>query len=171
MKHKPGYSKFNRILIYILIAICIFIFAGTIIAFVTHKAEPGKNLRTPQPVPQERELKSLNERSDRKLAAYTGIGTLRASAGSSGENSLPVAVVITPWFSYYEHDSAFYEELSRKRLLISGIITTYISEHTKTQLLQIGEEKIKAELLQLINAQLSLGKIENVFFTDYIFLE
>jgi flagellar basal body-associated protein fliL len=44
-------------------------------------------------------------------------------------------------------------------------------KHTKTQLLGAGEQKLKADLLELINKELVLGNIDTLYFSDYIFLE
>ena len=65
----------------------------------------------------------------------------------------------------------FFEELARKKNVIINCISTYFLERTKLDLLSTSEEKIKADLLQIINGQLVLGKIQNVYFTDYLFLD
>ena len=88
----------------------------------------------------------------------------------NGENVV-TPIVITPWFSYEESNTELYEELSRKRILITGIISSYFSSRTEKELLSTAEEKIKAELLEEINAQLSLGKINAIYFSDYIYLK
>ncbi|MCR4733594.1 MAG: hypothetical protein K5829_01120 [Treponema sp.] len=166
-------ETFNKILLGMAILIIAIIVAGTIIGFATKKAVPGKNLRDADPAPTERQIESLNKKSTEKIDAYNGLGTLRAVTLSDPAipNDAGTPVVITPWFSYPDGDTVFFEELSRKRLLLSGIITNYFSLHTKNQLLTLTEESIKSELLEELNNQLSLGKIVQIYFTDYIFLE
>ncbi len=166
-------KTFNKVLISIVIGLVLVIIAGTAIGFATKKASFGADFRDADPAPTERQIQNLNKKSTEKIDAYSGLGTLRAVTLSdpSIQDDAGVPVVITPWFSYPQGDTVFYEELSRKRLLISGIITNYFSTHTKKQLLTITEETIKSELLEQINSQLSLGKIVQIYFTDYIFLE
>lgn len=166
-------ETFNKILGAVAAGIAALIIAGTVIAFATKKAEPGKNLRDADPEPTPRQIESLNKKSLEKIDAYNGLGTLRAVtlADPTNPDNTGFPVVVTPWFSYPAGDTTFYEELSRKRLIISGIITNYFSLHTKKQLLTLTEETIKSELLEQINSKLSLGKIVQIYFTDYIFLE
>ncbi|MBO4857407.1 MAG: flagellar basal body-associated FliL family protein [Treponema sp.] len=171
----------NKILIIIIITLFVLILGITAGGFISKKAKPGKNLRTADPEPTVKELESLNKRSGDKLAAYTGIGRIRtvtASADSTGTQTADkdsgtgvTPIVITPWFSYEESNTELYEELSRKRILITGIITNYFSSRTEKELLSTSEEKIKNELLEEINSQLSLGKINAIYFLDYIFLK
>ena len=171
----------NKILIIIIIALFVVILSVTTVGLATKNAKPGKNLRTADPEPTVKELESLNKRSGDKLAAYTGIGRIRTvtasadntgtqTADKNGENGV-TPIVITPWFSYEESNTELYEELSRKRILITGIISSYFSSRTEKELLSTAEETIKAELLEEINAQLSLGKINAIYFSDYIFLK
>ena len=169
----------NRILIYIIIFLFLVILGVTIGGLISRKAAPGKNLRTADPEPTVKELESLNKRSNTKIAAYTGIGRIRTvtaaeaddSKNSYDDGASATPIVITPWFSYEESNFELYEELSRKRILITGIISKYFSERTEKELLSTSEEKIKADLLKEINSQLSLGKIQNIYFSDYIFLK
>ena len=170
---KPNISKTQLVLILIIFVLVCIIFFGTIIGLVTKKAAPGKNLRNADPEPTTREIENLNKKLDDKIDAYTGLGTIRCitAPAADDEEDIGTAVVITPWLAYPEGDTVFYEELARKRLLITGIFTNYISARTKEQLLSTTEDKIKSEILEQINAQMSLGKVSQIYFTDYIFLE
>ena len=78
-------------------------------------------------------------------------------------------MVISPWLSYPTGDDVFYEELAKKRSIIKGLFSSYFSGKTKAQLSGKTEEKITEELIEEINARLSLGKITGINFTDYIF--
>ena len=176
---KQKLSKFKLILIIIIFLLVCVISAGTVIGLISKKAAPGKNLRDADPQPTVREIENLNKRLDQKIDAYTGLGSIRcitapqAQADDKQEPELDsgTAVVITPWLAYPEGDTVFFEELARKRILITGIFTQYFSSRTKKQLLSTTEEKIKSEIMDQINAQMSLGKISGIYFTDYIFLE
>lgn len=171
MKFKFKLSKSDIILYSIIAALVLVILFGTIIGFASKKAAPGKNLRDTDPAPTVREIENLNKGSESKIAAYTGLGTIRCITAPQDEEDIGTVVVITPWLSYPEGDTIFFEELARKRLIISGIFTNYFSSYTKNELLSRTEDKIKEELQDKINEQLSLGKILQIYFTDYIFLE
>ena len=171
MKFKFKLSKSDIILYSIIAVLVLVILFGTIIGFASKKAAPGKNLRDSDPAPTLREIENLNKGSESKIAAYTGLGTIRCITAPQDEEDIGTVVVITPWLSYPEGDTIFFEELARKRLIISGIFTNYFSSYTKNELLSRTEDKIKEELQDKINEQLSLGKILQIYFTDYIFLE
>ena len=170
---KLKFSKTDFILLIAIAAILGIILLGTVIGLATKKAAPGKNLRNDDPEPTAREIENLNKHSDSPIAAYTGLGTIRCITAPQADNpeDAGTAVVITPWLSYPEDDTVFFEELARKRLIITGIFTSYFNACTKVELLSRTEDKIKQDLVEQINEQMSLGKIEGIYFTDYIFLE
>ncbi len=158
----------NRILSAVIAVLAVTIISGTAAAFLLKKAEPGKDLRAADPAPGE--AVKLNHGGG-TMAAYTELGTIRAVTRSAKNGENGISIVITPWLAYPEGDAVFFEELMRKRLVITGIFTDYFSSRTKQELLAESEDKIKAELLDSINSRLTLGKINKVYFTDYIFLE
>lgn len=172
-------SKFELILTAVIALLMIVIMGVTVVTLVTQRGKPGKNLRDADPEPTAKEIENLNKKLDDKIAAYTGLGTIRcitapendSSQNSSDELNIGTAVVITPWLAYPEGDTVFYEELARKRILINGIFTNYFAMRTKNQLLAMPEEKIKLEIMNEINSSMTLGKISQIYFTDYIFLE
>ena len=71
----------------------------------------------------------------------------------------------------YSEDTEFYEELSRKNPEIKNIIIDYFKAYTKNQLIAMGEITIKNDLLQKINEQLVLNKIQNIYFSEFTYLE
>ena len=166
-------SKSDIVLFSIIGALLLVILFGTVIGLASKKAAPGKNLRNDDPEPTAREIENLNKHSDSKIAAYTGLGTIRCITLPAADDpeDAGTAVVITPWLSYPEGDTVFFEELARKRLIITGIFTNYFSSYTKVELLSRTEDKIKEDIMTEINAQMSLGKISGIYLTDYIFLE
>lgn len=160
----------NKVLLVIIGALIGLILIGTIIGFATKKARPGKNYRTADPSPNQ--IESLNKNREEQIAAFTGINTLRIltlpEEGNEKDNG--ASLVVKPWFSYPEDNTEFYEELSKKRNLMTGIITSYFSTKTKSQLMMISEDDIKLQLLNEINGQMTLGQIQDIYFTDYLFL-
>ena len=175
MKVKFNLSKSDIILFSIIGFLVLVLFFGTVIGLASKKAAPGKNLRNDDPEPTAREIENLNKHSDNKIAAFTGLGTIRCITApeqdSKQEVNVGTAVVITPWLAYPQDDTVFFEELARKRILITGIFTNYFSTRTKLTLLSMNEDTIKQELMNQINEQLSLGKISAIYLTDYIFIE
>ena len=163
----------EKILYIIIAALVSVILLGTIFGIAVGKHKPGENLLDSDPTPKE--AINLNKKNPDKIAAFTELGTIRAVTKpyptSENPDDAGTAVVITPWLSYPEGDTVFFEELSRKRLIIKGIFTAYFSSHTQNELLKRTEESIKQELLEQINEQLTLGKISAVYFSDYIFLQ
>lgn len=173
MKPRFNFSKSDIVLFWVIGFLVLVILLGTVIGLASKKAAPGKNLRDADPEPTPREIENLNKHSDSPIAAFTGLGTIRCitAPAANDETDAGTAVVITPWLSYPEDDTVFFEELARKRLIITGIFTSYFNAYTKVELLSRTEDKIKQDILEQINEQMSLGKISGIYFTDYIFLE
>lgn len=158
----------NMILATAIVVLGALIFFASVAAFVMGK-RPGMNLRKSDPA-DVAQIKGARE----NLKAFKEFGTLRIISmpdESDAENKNGAVLVITPWLSYEDGDSAFYEELvSRKRLFTSFFIE-YFSSKTKNALLSIGEKKIKEELLDMFNSELHLGELNALYFDDYIFLD
>ena len=156
----------NKILVGLLVFLGAIIICGTIGAFLSKKAEPGKGLRRDDPTPEQ--TAAIFHREHKK--AFTKIGQLRTSTAPD-EKDRRVVVVVTPWLEYAGDDEAFYEELDTKLRSIKAIVTNYFVNYTLDQLLSRGEARVKADLLSEINAALVLGKIEAIYFNEYQFLD
>lgn len=156
---------------YILYAIIIGLLIVLIIGTITGLA--NKRNSEPEVLLQQGKAVNLSKPANTDIVSYYEIGNIRiVTPSEKPENEQEGCVlVVNPWLSYAEGDTVFYEEIARKRGVIKGICTTYFSERSKNHLLSITETKVEQELLELINAQLSLGKVQDVYFTDYIFLE
>lgn len=156
---------------YILYAIIIGLLIVLIIGTITGLA--NKRNSEPEVLLQQGKAVNLSKPANTDIVSYYEIGNIRiVTPSEEPENEQEGCVlVVNPWLSYAEGDTVFYEEIARKRGVIKGICTTYFSERSKNHLLSITETKVEQELVELINAQLSLGKVQDVYFTDYIFLE
>lgn len=160
--------KKTELILYIIITVLLaIILMGTIIG-ISKGHRPAENLRTTDPSPKE--ITSLNKKTSDKQAAFTDLGQIRAVTKTT-ESEDGVAVVLTPWLTYPEGDTVFFEELSRKRLVIKGIFNNFFSSYSQNELLKMTEPVIKERLLEEINEQLTLGKISAVYFSEYIFLQ
>lgn len=106
------------------------------------------------------------------VTAYYQLGTIRivSNPDSSIKDDTGAPMVVSPWIAYPEGDTVFYEEISRKTGIIKAVFTQFFTGHTQKEILSFGEEKIKNELLSQINELLSLGKISDLYFTDFLFL-
>ena len=166
--------KLNTVLYSIIIALVIVLIIGTITGFVKKNESPSDEVLL-----QQGKAINLSAPANTDFVAYYEIGSIRIVTTKNSNNEVnsqndlenTCVLVVNPWVSYAEGDTVFYEEIARKRGVIKGICTTYFSERSKDHLLSITETKVEQELMDLINAQLSLGKIQDLYFTDYIFLE
>ena len=159
--------KLDYILYAIIIGLLIVLIIGTITGLANRRNSE------PEVLLQQGKAVNLSKPANTDIVSYYEIGNIRiVTPSEEPENEQEGCVlVVNPWLSYAEGDTVFYEEIARKRGVIKGICTTYFSERSKEHLLSITEKKVEQELIELINAQLSLGKVQDVYFTDYIFLE
>lgn len=98
---------------------------------------------------------------------FSDFGRLRTYTDDNPQ----IPIVILPFLSYKTENSFLYEELCQKQRKIKSIILQYFTQKTQSELFSLGEEKVKFEILAQINNELSMGKIESIFFEEYIFLE
>lgn len=158
--------SFDKILIYVIAALGAIIIFCTLTAFLAGKASFNTYRKgDPQSVSE------IKSNDDKEILEFK-FGTLRAlTAPEKKEFSNGTNLVVTPWLTYTSRDSAFYEELIQKKQTLTNIFLNYFASRTPKELYSLGEKKIKSELLVLINDELVLGKIEAVYFDDYIFLD
>ena len=158
-------KKIDKILLAIIAGLLLIILIGTIVGLA------GKKKQTPQVLIAQGKAVSLMAPADTTDVAYYELGTIRVSTAKADSAEGGSIMVISPWLAYPAGDTVLFEELSRKSGSIRGIFQAYFSARTKNQLLTETEEKIVRVILDEINADLALGKISDIYFTDYIFLE
>lgn len=100
-------------------------------------------------------------------SVFSDFGRLRTFTADNPQ----IPVVVLPFVSYKTENSFLYEELCQKQRKIKSIILQYFTQKTQTELFSMGENFVKEQILQLINNELSMGKIEALYFEEYIFLE
>ena len=145
----------SRGFIICIIAIGLIIAGGTIYWLLSHKGL------------QKRELPNAGQDDSSKAEdrqIFTGIGQMRVST----TDPQPGMVILFVSFVYYPSDKAFSEELVLRIGEFRNIITGYIGSFSISELQKQDEESIKGELLSRFNAILRLGKIETMFFTDFM---
>lgn len=155
----------NKLLPILAASIAALILLGTIIALIAGK-RPGIAYRKSDPRSAE-QIKGAQ-----KQMQFKEFGTLRTRLlPNEGSKEAGSVLLVTPWLSYQNDDSAFYEELLSKKNMFASYILEFFSTKTKNALLSAGEKEIKRLLLERLNSQLSLGKVDAIYFDDYIFLD
>lgn len=165
--HKHVSSDY--VLTIILIAVIVFIAAGTLYALAVKKTGIGKQYRKADPSPKQ--IINASIKNNSRVSAFTELGQIRTITKSPDDTHTGTMVIISPWFSYEANDTILLEELSQKSQQEQAIIINYFGQNTKTELLAKGEDKVKEEIKNLLNEQLILGKIQKVFFDQYLFFE
>ncbi len=154
--------KLEKILVFLVLIIITLIIGITAISFISGNAKLAHSLKKVETTSD-----VLEELTTNNTSYYKQIGTIRCST----KDEKPIALVVTPSFEYPTNDTAFYEEIFRKNQKLTLLIKNYFQNFTKQELLEQGEIKIKKSLIELINAELVLGKIDTMYLTEYIFLE
>ena len=144
-----------RILAVTALALFLLILGGTFYAlFIRGKTVSGA---VPSPVPAE-------TGEDR---IFTGIGRIRSvTAGPQ-----PATVILSPVFPYSPGDRPFSEELAARLGEFRRITADYFTSYTAGELRDRDEETLKEELRSRYNAVLRLGRIESLYFDDYMIIE
>ncbi len=155
-------KKLLNIILFSLLIFLTFIIIFSTILFFTGKTD-FRNKKNSHAVVVARGQAEL----EKEFSSFKQLGRIRISLATDGSAQ---TLIISPWFSYTKDDSEFHEELSRKTKEIKNTIIKYLSSRTKEELQSMGEEKIKEELKYLINNLLVLNKIQQVYFSEYIFL-
>ena len=95
--------------------------------------------------------------------SFTGIGTLRAKSA----DPKPAVVVATIAFPYDSGDKAFSEELARKAPVLKAAAESVIASKKADDLAPAFEGSLKAALRDAFNKRLSLGKVGEVWLSDF----
>ena len=160
-------TPFQKILIYILIALFVSIVALSVILAATGSLSRLKEKAEPRNVSSAFGDSSDTDNYAAKydFSVFDGIGTMRLSTCDEE----PVPIVLSVYFYYPTEDSLYYEELCTKTRSLKAIIASYFAGQTMAQLQKRGESTVKAQIRNLLNKELVLGKIEELFFGEYLF--
>ena len=97
-------------------------------------------------------------------ASYTGIGTVRAKSADANA----AVVVATIAFPYDSGDKLFAEELARKAPVLKAAAQSVLSSKKADDLAPVFEGSLKAALRDAFNARLSLGKVTEIWLSDFV---
>jgi flagellar basal body-associated protein FliL len=99
------------------------------------------------------------------IRVFSGLGRLRIPLTNSSTLILSIA------FPYLANDIAFTEELAAKIDDFRRMATDYFSSLPAEKIIKIDEETAKTEILSLYNANLRLGRIETLYFSDMMIID
>lgn len=165
-------KKLDKFLSILIILLLITILMGTFITIYKNK----KSITKQKQLISQGKAISLMAPKNNNQNSYFNLGSLRVLTKPENDSlqetqNMWTVLLVTPWISYPSDDTIFFEEISRKKTVIAGIIQDYFSNHSKQELLSQTEVTIEENLLLEINNHLSLGTINQIYFTDFIFLE
>ena len=165
-------KKLDKFLSILIILLLITILMGTFITIYRNK----KSITKQKQLISQGKAISLMAPKNNNQNSYFNLGSLRVLTKHENDSlqetqNMGTVLLVTPWISYPSDDTLFFEEISRKKTVIAGIIQDYFSNHSKQELLSQTEVTIEENLLLEINTHLSLGTINQIYFTDFIFLE
>ena len=165
-------KKLDKFLSILIILLLITILMGTFITIYKNK----KSITKQKQLISQGKAISLMAPKNNNQNSYFNLGSLRVLTKPENDSlqetqNMETVLLVTPWISYPSDDTIFFEEISRKKTVIAGIIQDYFSNYSKQELLSQTEVTIEENLLLEINNHLSLGTINQIYFTDFIFLE
>ena len=149
------YRSINKVLIFIIILLLVFILQGTIIAFLRVEEEPI--------IEEERKPYVLRGGS----AIYSEIGQIRATSKDDGDAA---TIVLHPFLEYDVTNIPLQEELVKKKEVIRSSIKNWFLSHTWLYIEAQKEHDIKKELMEDINSKLDMGSILAIYFEKFTIL-
>ena len=147
-----------RVLLIFFLLLVLIIIAGTLYwAFSGNRPPPG-HIAFSQG--------NTEERGQGQGQVFNGIGQIRVSTA----DPQPGMVILFVSFNYNPDDRAFSEELALRIRDFREIVVNYFGSLSVSELRSLSEDNIKAELLLRFNAVLRLGRIDALFFTEFMVL-
>ncbi len=153
VEQTPRKSATVGALIAVAAVLALVIVAGTVVAYVS-----GSRQRK-----LARETAAAQPQSPGGPATFTDIGTLRAAT----IDAKPAVVIATIAFPYDGSDRAYREELIRKAPALKEAAVLWFSRRTAAELAPAYEGGIKAALRDTFNGLLSLGKVNEIWLSDF----
>jgi hypothetical protein len=102
---------------------------------------------------------------------FTGMGRLRIQLAAQAGSENGCTAVITVVFPYDDSDRAFVEELAHNIGKFRGITADYFESLPADSPLLTNEQTLKADLLSRYNNLLRLGRIDTLYFSEYMIID
>ena len=157
---KTGRTAFLDVIyrfLLILVLCLVFIFAGGTVYSILRNDPP--------PVQVKPDQHNIHINASEQI--FSGMGRLRLPV--SGSHAATVILSIS--FPYDPGDRPFSEELAARIGNFRTIAGEYFLSFELAEIKRKGEEEIKIELLDRFNNILRLGKIEILYFNDFMIIE
>jgi flagellar basal body-associated protein FliL len=152
-----GPSRLVRGLFYVSVGLVAAIALGSAVALCL--GLPGKRSAADDPAAWQRERTGESD----GLANFAGIGNLRVKSADKKPSLLSATIVL----GIPSGDRAFREELISKEGFLREACRKLLGSKKAADLSPAFSLAIKAQLRDILNAGLSLGKVEAVYFTVY----
>jgi flagellar FliL protein len=154
-----------RALLGLTLLLVLILLGGTLYALVFHDPAAGPLNQGPaaSPVP----TRTVPPLSPPEEIVFTGIGRIRVSTADPS----PATIILSIAFPYAPGDRAFSEELASKVGSFRDTAREYFGSLTEKELRDRDEEALKGDLRQRYNALLRLGRIEVLYFNDFMIIE
>ena len=147
-------NRTERILAVIIASLLVIIISGTSFAVLTG-ARSRKLARAVVPT------------EAGQTGVFDGVGRIRGKTADQ-----PAAIVIVDIaFPFDASDRQFREELTQKRGELRAAATAFFSTRHAQELSPANESAVKAALRDTLNALLSLGRIEQLYFSQFHIVE
>jgi flagellar basal body-associated protein FliL len=150
--------NFDKILLVILAAIALTIIIVSTAVFTTKKTSPYTTTVAESAEPPAEKV-------------WSGIGRLRAPLKAPKSGGKGSVVVVSIGFPYDSNDKAFTEELAFNNKRFKQEALNYFATLDDSATSSLNEDNLKRELLKKFNSPLRLGKIETLYFSEFMILD
>ena len=163
-------TKGNMVLIIIIVMLVLLLLGGGAAAFFLLGSSDEQAAAQAAPAAQQHDAKADKKKSSKKSTDHLTIGPMYPMApfvvnllSETGNRFLKVAVDLEL------SDPKAQPEMDHKKSLVRDIIIRTFSSKTFEEISTLkGKDKLKEEVLDKINENLSDGQIKNIYFTDFV---
>jgi flagellar basal body-associated protein FliL len=155
-----GFLIAYRVIVVLILALVVALAAGSLYALIRPAgARPLFRIGS--------EKKAAQAPSANAVNIFSGIGRLRIPMSGNSAST----VILSISFPYSAEDRAFAEELASRVGDFRSIASLYFASLPPEKISRLNEEAAKAEILKQYNALLRLGKIETLYFGDFMIID
>ena len=162
--------KGNMVLIIVIVLLVVLLIGGGAAAFLMLGGNHEDPAKAQAGAPQAQDVKTEKKKSGKKSTDHLTIGPMYPMAqfvvnllSESGNRFLKVVIDLEL------SDPKLQPEMDRKKSLIRDIIIRTFSSKTFEEVSTLkGKDKLKDEVLDKINENLSDGQVKNIYFTDFV---